>query len=86
MFNKPRQIKKRIPKVWSICRILIEEDCSYKYLGVIFSNNGSFNEHTTSRKEKSDKAYYSIVSKSKEWHGFNPKTFFHIFVIQFYQL
>ena len=86
VFNKPRQIKKHIPKVRSIGSIPIEEDCSYKYLRVIFSNNGSFNEHTTSLKEKADKAYYSIVSKSKEWQGFNPKTFFISLTIQFYQL
>ena len=30
-------------------------------------------------KEKGNKAYHSIVAKSKEWQGFNPKTFFHIF-------
>ena len=79
MFNKPKQIKKRIPKLWSIGRTPIEEDCSYKYSGVIFSNNGSFKEHTTSFKEKADKAYYSIVSKSKQWQGFNPKLFCQIF-------
>ena len=39
----------------------------------------NLNERTTSLKEKADKAYHSIVSKSKEWQGFNLKTFFHMF-------
>ena len=40
--------------------------------------NGSFIEQVSTLKEKANKVYYSIVAKSKEWQGFNPKTFFHI--------
>ena len=42
-------------------------------------NDGSFTEHINAIRQKADKAYYGIVAKSKEWQGFNPKTFFHIF-------
>ena len=80
MFNKPRQIKKTYSQSLVNWYVPIEEDCSYKYLGVIFSNNESFNEHTTSLKEKADKAYYSIVSKSKDWNGRDLiQNIFHIF-------
>ena len=29
-------------------------------------------------KEKAAKAFYSPIAKNKEWHGFNPKVFFHV--------
>ena len=79
IFDKPVKIKKRISKTWAIGRTCIEEDKIYKYLGVLFTSDGSFIEHIKNLKEKPNKAYYSIIAKSKEWEGFNPKTFFHIF-------
>ena len=79
IFDKPAKLKKRASKTWSIGNINIEEDKIYKYLGVVFTSKGSFIEHVNTLKEKANKAYYSIVARSKEWQGFNPKTFFHIF-------
>ena len=79
VFDKPAKTKKRISKAWKIDNMNIDEDTVYKYLGVIFKNDGSFTEHINAIKEKADKAYYCIVAKNKEWQGFNPKTFFHIF-------
>ena len=38
-----------------------------------------FNEHVKRIKEKSAKACYEIISKNKEWHGFNPKVLFHLY-------
>ena len=79
IFDKPAKIKKRISKTWTIGRTCIEEDKIYKYLGVLFTSDGSFIEHIKNLIEKANKAYYSIIAKSKEWQGFNPKTFFPIF-------
>ena len=80
VFDKPTKAKKRLSKAWSIGSMKIDEDTVYKYLGVtIFKNDGSFTEHINAIREKADKAYYGIVAKSKEWQGFNPKTFLHIF-------
>ena len=79
IFDKPAKLKKRASKTLSIGNINIEEDKIYKYLGVVFTSKGSFIEHVNTLKEKANKAYYSIVARSKEWQGFNPKTFFHIF-------
>ena len=79
IFDKPAKIIKRISKTWTIGRTCIEEDKIYKYLGVLFTSDGSFIEHIKNLKEKANKAYYSIIAKNKEWQGFNPKTFFHIF-------
>ena len=79
IFDKPAKVKKRASKTWSIGNINIEEDKIYKYLGVVFTSKGSFIEHVNTLKEKANKAYCSIVARSKEWQGFNPKTFFHIF-------
>ena len=79
IFDKPAKLKKRASKTWSIGNINIEEDQIYKYLGVVFISKGSFIEHANTLKEKANKACYSIVARSKEWQGFNPKTVFHIF-------
>ena len=38
-----------------------------------------FNEHVNLVKEKAAKAFYAIIGKNKEWHGFNPKVLFHVF-------
>ena len=79
IFDKPAKIKKRISKTWTTGGTCIEEDKIYKYLGVLFTSDGSFIEHIKNLKEKANEAYYSIIAKSKEWQGFNPKNFFHIF-------
>ena len=64
--------------MWTIGDVNIEEDRIHKYLGVIFTSDGSFLEQVNTLKEKANKAYDSFIAKSKEWKGFNPKTF-HIF-------
>ena len=73
--------KTRIPKNdkrWKIGDIEIDEAKSYKYLGVI-RNNGTFTEHVSVVKDKAIKAYYALIAKNREWQGFSPKTFLHIF-------
>ena len=67
IFDKPVKLKKRVSKTWKIGSTNIEEDKIYKYLGVIFTSNGSFIEHINTLKEKANKAYFSIIAKSKEW-------------------
>ena len=79
IFDKSTKLEKRTSKMWTTGDINIEGDRIYKYLGVIFTSDGSFLEQINTLKEKANKAYYSIIAKSKEWQGFNPKTFFHIF-------
>ena len=45
---------------------MIEEAKSYKYLGITVKDNGLFNEHVSSIKEKGNKAFYSLIAKNKE--------------------
>ena len=30
-------------------------------------------------RDKATKAYFSLIAKNKEWQGFNPKVFLHVF-------
>ena len=57
----------------------IKECDSYKYLGVTLKSNGSFSEHIDKIKEKAQKSYFSLISKSKEWGGFQPRLFLYLF-------
>ena len=56
--------------MWKLGDKDIKECNSYKYLGVTLKSNGSFSEHVDIIKEKAQKAYFSLVSKSREWGGF----------------
>ena len=42
-------------------------------------SNGSFSEHIEKLKEKAHKSYFSLISKSKEWGGFQPRLFLYLF-------
>ena len=57
----------------------VKECVSYKYLGVTIKSNESFSEHIDKIKEKAHKAYFSLISKSKEWGGFQPRHFLYLF-------
>ena len=70
---------KRLPQKWQIGDKMIAEAKSYKYLGITVKDNRLFNEHVSLIKEKGNKAFYSLIAKNKEWQGFNPKTFLHVF-------
>ena len=50
----------------------VEECETYKYLGVTFKSKGSFVDHTEKIKEKAQKCFFSLLSKSREWGGFQP--------------
>ena len=71
--------KSKKNKPWKIGDIEVKECVSYKYLGVILKSNGSFSEHIDKIKEKAQKSYFSLISKSKEWGGFQPRLFLYLF-------
>ena len=78
IFDKSAKLIKRTSRTWTIGDVNIEED--RVFLGAIFTRDRSFIGLVNTLKEKGNKAYYSIIAKSKEWQGFNPKAFFHIFI------
>ena len=57
IFDKSAKLKKHTSKMGTIGDVNIEEDRIYKYLGVIFTSDGSFLEQVNTRKEKANKAY-----------------------------
>ena len=76
--QKSRAKSKR-NKPWKIGDKELKECTSYKYLGVTLKSNGSFSEHIDKIKEKALKSYFSLISKSKEWGGFQPRLFLYLF-------
>ena len=66
-------------KPWKIGDKEVKECISYKYLGVTLKSNGSFSEHIDKIEEKALKSYFSLISKSKEWGGFQPRLFLYLF-------
>ena len=64
---------------WKIGDKEVKECTSYKYLGVTLKSTGSFSEHIDKIKEKAHKSYFSLISKSKEWGGFQPRLFLYLF-------
>ena len=79
VFSKTRKGIPKNDKRWKIGEIEIDEAKSYKYLGVIIRNNGTFTEHISVVKDKAIKAYYALIAKNQEWQRLSPKTFLHIF-------
>ena len=76
--QKSRAKSKR-NKPWKIGYKELKECTSYKYLGVTLKSNASFSEHIDKIKEKALKYYFSLISKSKEWGGFQPRLFLYLF-------
>ena len=64
---------------WYLGNIQVKECESYKYLGVTFKSNGSFTEHVDKVREKAQKSYYSLLAKSRDWGGFQPRLFLYLF-------
>ena len=71
--------KSKKNKPWKIGDHEVKECISYKYLGVTLKSTGSFSEHIDRIKEKAHKSYFSLISKSKEWGGFQPRLFLYLF-------
>ena len=74
-------LRKHIRKVkskqtWLFGENEIQECDSYKYLGVTIKSNCSFNEHVEMVKQK---AYYSLISKCKDFDGLHPRLFLYLF-------
>ena len=69
--------KKSIP--WRIGDNEVKECAAYTYLGLTIKWNGSFSIHIDKIREKAHKAYFSLISKSKEWGGFQPRLFLYLF-------
>ena len=65
--------------IWKLGNKEIEECETYKYLGVTFKSNGSFSEHADKIKEKAQKSHFSLLAKSREWGGFQPRLFLYLF-------
>ena len=42
-------------------------------------SNGSFSEHVDIVKEKAQKSYYSLLAKSRDWGGFQPRLYLYLF-------
>ena len=76
--QKSRAKSKR-NKPWKIGDKELKECTSNKYLGVTLKSHGSFSEHIDKIKEKALKSYFSLISKSKEWGGFQPCLFLYLF-------
>ena len=64
---------------WKIGDKEVKECTSYKYLGVTLKSTWSFSEHIDKIKKKAHKSYFSHISKSKEWGGFQPRLFLYLF-------
>ena len=79
--NKKRKSRAKScnqPK-WFLGKKQIKECESYKYLGVTIKSNGSFSEHVDKVREKAQKSYFSLLAKSREWGGFQPRLFLYLF-------
>ena len=56
------------------------KDCNeYKHLGVTLKSNGPYNAHVDIIKQKAQKSYFALLSKSNKWDGFNPGLFLFLF-------
>ena len=64
--------KSKKNKPWKIGDHEVKECISYK-------STWSFSEHTDKIKEKAHKSYFSLISKSKDWRGFQPRLFLYSF-------
>ena len=45
----------------------------------MIKSNGPFSVHINKIQEKARKAYFSFISKSKEWDGFQPHLILYLF-------
>ena len=77
--KRKSRAKSENEETWNLGDKEIKECELYKYLGVVLKSNGSFSEHVDKVKEKAQKAYFSLMSKSREWGGFQPRLFLYLF-------
>ena len=79
--NKKRKsrAKPENKKIWTIGGKELKECETYKYLGFTIKSNGMASVHVDKVREKALKSYFSLLSKSREWGGFQPRLFLHLF-------
>ena len=58
--------KKVVDFVWSYNGVVLDVTKDFKYLGVVFSSDGSFRSQVLRAKEQGRKAMFSILAKSRE--------------------
>ena len=79
MLFKKNKRQSKAKKKWYLGDNAISECYSYKYLGVTFKSNGSYNEHIGMVKQKAGKAYFALISKCKELNGLQSGLFLYLF-------
>ena len=58
-------------QIWNFGDKEIKECNKYKCIGVSFKSNGSYRYHVNIIKQKTQKSYFALLSKSNEWDDFN---------------
>ena len=79
MVLRKNKRKSHSQKTWFLGEQELQECDSYKYLGVTIKSNDSFNEHIENINLKAGKAYYSLISKCKDFNGLQPRLFLYLF-------
>ena len=51
----------------------------YKYSGVTFDNKMSFHKHVSTITEKANKCLWALITKNREWKGFQPRLLLYLF-------
>ena len=79
MVLRKNKRKSHPQNTWFLGEQELQECDSYKYFGVTINFNGSFNEHIENINLKAGKAYYSLISKFKDFNGLQPRLFLYLF-------
>ena len=77
IFNDPRK-RKEGDIFGRINEHNIHISKSYKYLGVILNNKHSFKDHVDMFVDKANKCLFSLIKKSNEWRGFEPRLLLYL--------
>ena len=77
MVLRKNKRKSQPQKTWFLGEQKLQECDSFKYLGVTIKSNGSFNEHIENMKLKAGKAYHTLISRCKDFSGFQPRLFLY---------
>ena len=79
MVLRKNKRKSQPQKTWFLGEQKLQECDSFKYLGVTIKSNGSCNEHIENMKLKAGKAYYTLISRCKDFSGFQPRLFLYLY-------
>ena len=63
----------------SVNNEIIPITTSYKYLGVILNNKRSYKAHVDMVVDKANKCLCTLITKNKEWTGFEPTLLLYLF-------